>query len=311
MIRLAGLCILLCAHSTLAESGRTAAPFLQRAMGARASSMGSAFVAVQGSIDSLQYNPAAIGTLQNKTVTSSYLKGFAGATHGYFGYAHPTPLGSFAGSFLYFNAGKISLNLSDGTRGSVTAEKNTAWTASYGKELFAGLHLGATYRFVRLNLAQTASATTSQGDFGALWKTPLKGVSIGAAYQYAGPNITFESAGDPPPTTLRYGIAFRFPDVDVQKIDPSVDLDAFDMTLAVDGVRTLHERHSPRLGLELGLTPAQIGRIAMRTGWVIGREAEGFTFGLGFAQGRFGFDYAFGSSLELGHLQHFSISARF
>ncbi|MFH2201968.1 MAG: PorV/PorQ family protein [Elusimicrobiota bacterium] len=294
-----------------AESGRTAAPFLQRPMGAQAAAMGTAFTAVQDRADSLQYNPAAAGTLTKKTFTSSYMKGLGGATHGYFVYAHPTALATFSASLLYFNAGRIYLNLSDGTQTTVTAEENTAYALSCGRHLTGGLHVGATYRFIQLELAETARATTSQTDFGFLWRAPWKGFSIGGAYQFLGPDITYESAGDPSPRTLRYGAAFRFPDIDPAKIDPSVDLQEFDLTVTLDNVHVLHEKITPRAGLEIGLTPPSAGRIALRSGWIFNRETEGLTFGVGFRQGIVGLDYAFGSNSAMGSLQHFTLSIVF
>ena len=290
---------------------RTSASFLQRPMGAQAAGMGSAFAAVSGSIDSLQYNPSGAATLPKRIASSTFLKGFGDSSYGYFAYAQPTSLGTLAGSFMYYNAGTISLNLSDGTTGSVAAERNFAYTATYARRLAYGLFVGGTYRYVSLELAEAAKASSSQTDVGFLWHSPWKGLSAGAAYQFIGPDITFESAGDPPPKTLRYGVAWRFPDVDPLKVDPSVDLEEFDVTASFDNAVVLHEDASPRLGLELGMRPPSLSRVALRTGWIIGRDAEGFTFGLGFAQGRFGFDYAFGNSPELGNLQHFTLSARF
>ena len=120
-----------------------------------------------------------------------------------------------------------------------------------------------------------------------------------------------EEAGDPPPKTFRYGVAFRFPDVDIKKVDPSVQLDAFDMTLAADIVDTLHEKLSPRVGAEFGLTPSYLGRVALRFGWVFGRDAENFTFGLGVRQKRVGLDYAFGEAQDLGNLQQLTLSLYF
>jgi hypothetical protein len=292
-------------------AGRTAAAFLQRPLGAQSGGMGAAFVAVQSSIDSLQYNPSAIATLQKRTGSTSYLKSIADAGYGYFAYAHPSQLGTFAGSFTYFTAGKISLNLSDGTTGSVNAEQNFAYTATYARELAYGLHLGGTFRHVQLELAETATASSNQTDIGFLWRFPWKGFSAGASYQYVGPDITFESSGDPPPRTLRYGVAFRFPDVDPTKLDPSVDIEEFDVTVAVDNADVLHEDMSPRFGLEIGMRPPSMNRVAIRTGWISGRDTEGFTFGLGFIHKKIGFDYAFGNAPGLGTLQHFSISTRF
>lgn len=302
---------LLASPAARAEPGRTAAAFLQRPLGARAAGMGGAFAAVRGSLDSAQYNPAAIATVPRRTLASTYLSGFDGANHGFLAYAHPFPFGTVGASVLYYNAGGIDLSLSDGTTGRVTAEEDSAWALSYSLALAKSLYVGALYRFVRMELAETASASSSQGDFGVLWRTPLRGLSLGAAYQYLGPDIRFEEVGDPPPRTLRYGLAFHFPDVEISAADPSVDLEAFDMTLAADVAQTLHEEVSPRMGAELGLTPSYMTRVALRAGWVFGRDSESFTFGMGLRQGRLGLDYALGKGKDLGNLQQFSLTIDF
>ena len=294
-----------------AEPGLTAVPFLQRALGARASGMGSAFVAVQDSIDSMQYNPGALGTLRAPSLTSTYLNGFGSTTYGFLGYAHPSRYGTFATGALYYNAGSIDLNLSNGTTGRVTAEEDTAWTLSYALALTRRLSLGATYRFLRLSLAETAHATSSQSDLGVLWSPPIKYLSLGAAYQYLGPDIRFENVGDPSPKTLRYGLALRFPDINAKRIDPSVDLDAFDTTVAADMVQTLHEKKSPRMGAEFGLRPALLTRVAIRTGWIFNRDSESFTFGAGLQHGDLSFDYAFGRARDLDNAQQLTLTYRF
>ena len=307
-----GAVLLLAGAPAAAESGRTAAVFLQRTLGAQAAGMGNAFTAVRGRPDSLQFNPAAAATLEHKTVTMTYLKGFGGTTHGFLGYAHPSKICAFSASILYFNAGMIDLNLSDGTRGQVTAEEDFAGTLGYARGFGDLVYLGGTYRYVRLELAETARTSTSQGDIGLLVAPPqLRGLSLGAAYQYWGPDIKFEEAGDPPPKTLRCGAAFRFPALEAERLDPSVDLDAFDMTLTADWVKPLYEKASPRVGMEIGLTPALLHRLAIRLGYVFERPAESLTMGMGFRQGRFGLDYAFGSSPRLDHLHQLTVVAEF
>lgn len=294
-----------------AEPGLTAAAFLQRTVGARSAGMGSAFAAVPGSMDSLQYNPAGLATLHKGSLSSTYINGFGGTDLGSVAYGHPFRWGTLAAGALYYNAGAIDLNLSDGTRGRVTAEEDMAWTLSYAATPIPRLDVGATYRFLRMELAETARATSSQGDFGAIWRTPLGGLSLGAAYQYLGPDIRFEDAGDPPPKTFRYGASYRFPALDPSRVDPSVDLQAFDMTLAADMVQTLHEKASPRAGAEFGLQPALMTRAALRFGWVFGRDAESFSFGVGLRQGRFSLDYAFGGTRALGNLQQVTLGFSF
>ncbi|MBI3300160.1 MAG: PorV/PorQ family protein [Elusimicrobia bacterium] len=306
------LAVLLLAAPAVAESGRTSAAFLRRALSARAAGMGGAHAAVLDcGADAPQFNPAGLARLRRPALASSYLSGFGDVTHGHLAYAQPLPIGTLGVGLLYFNAGSLELNLSDGTKGRVTAEEDNAWTLSYGLPLIGGLSAGATYRYVRLELAQAAQATSHQGDAGLLWRSPVPGLSFAAAYQYHGGNIVFEEAGDPPPKTWRYGLALRLPDIDARKLDPEVDLEEFDLTAAADIVKTVFESASPRAGVELGLTPPGIGRVALRFGWVFNRFAEGMSFGLGFKAGRLGFDYGYGSAGELSALQNVSMSWTF
>lgn len=303
---------LLAAAPARAEVGRSAAAFLKRAMGSRAAAMGGAHAAVSDpGPEAPQYNPGALAGVERRSLATSYLNGFGGVTHGHAAYAHPLRRGVLGAGLLYFNAGDIGLNLSDGTRRTVTSEEDFAATLSYGLPLVWGLSVGGTYRFLRLELAEAASATSHQADAGVLWRTPVKGLSLGAAYQYLGPDIVFEEAGDPPPKTFRYGAALRFPDVDAAKLDPSVDLAAFDMTLAADVVQSVYEKASPRAGLELGLTPSLMSRVALRFGWVGNRDAEGLTLGAGFKTGRFTFDYAHGDAKEMKALSNATFSIAF
>lgn len=303
--------VLLLAAPAAAEPGLTGAAFLQRPLGARSSAMGGAYSAVQGHLDSAQYNPAGLAALKTPTLTSTYLDGLGGTSYGYIGYGHPSRFGTLAAGVLYFNAGAIDLNLSDGTRGRVTAEEDYAFTFSYARRLAAGLSAGATYRHLRLALAQTAKASSQQGDFGLTWDSPVHGLTFGAAYQYLGPDIKFEEAGDPPPKTLRYGAAWKLTNLPVEKFDPGVEVQHFDLTVAADVVETLHEKRSPRAGLELGIEPAFLDRAAVRFGWVFERDVDSFTFGLGIREGRFLLDYAFGNARGFNGLQQLSLSFQF
>lgn len=311
-LALAALLVSGAGRPAAAEAGRTAAVFLRRALGARAAAMGGAHAAVlDPGPDAPQFNPAGLALVTRPALASSYLNGFGGVSHGHLAYAHPLRVGTLGAGLLYFNAGTLELNLTNGQRGTVTAEEDTAWTLSYGLPLAAGLSAGLTYRYLRLELAEAAHAVSHQGDGGILWRTPLPGVALGAAYQYHGGDIVFEEAGDPPPKTWRYGFALRLPSIDAKKVDPQADLEAFDLTLAGDVVNTVLDDPSPRAGLELGLTPASISRVALRFGWVFNRYAEGMTFGAGFRSGRLTLDYGYGSARELRALQNVTLGLLF
>ncbi|MFA6092368.1 MAG: PorV/PorQ family protein [Elusimicrobiota bacterium] len=294
-----------------AEPGTTGAVFLKRPLGARSAAMGGAFCALAGTLDSIHYNPAGLAALPKKAVTSTYLNSIGGTSYGFLGYGQPTALGTFALGALYFNAGKIDLNLSDGTRGRVTAEEDYAFTLSYARELFSGLEAGATYRHIRMSLAETAHAVSHQSDVGLRWKAPVKGLSFAAAYQYYGPDIRFEEVGDPPPKTLRYGAAWTFADIPIFEIDPDADMRRFDVTLAADAAETLRERRSPRVGMEVGLEPAFLDRAAFRLGWVFEKDVETLSLGIGIREGSFLLDYAFGNAKGFNGLQQLSLTFLF
>lgn len=309
---LAVLLLSAAARPVAAEPGRTAAVFLRRALGARAAAMGGAQAAVlDPGPDAPQFNPAGLAFVSRPSLATSYLNGFGGVSHGHVAYSHPLRVGTLGAGLLYFNAGSLELNLSNGQRGTVAAEEDTAWTLSYGLPLAHGLSAGVTYRYVRLDLAEAAHAISHQGDAGLIWRTPLPGLSLGAAYQYYGGDIVFDEAGDPPPKTWRCGLALRLPAIDAKKLDSSADLEALDLTLAGDIVNTLFEDPSPRAGLELGLTPALMSRVALRFGWVFNRFSEGMTFGAGFKSGRLSFDYGFGSAGEMRNLQNITLGLSF
>jgi len=295
-----------------AQGGATAAAFLQRPLGARAAALGGAFCAVSDGPGSLQYNPAGTIGERRPELHTAYLNGFGGSTFGWLAWGQPLPIGTLTGGFQYFDAGSIDLNLSDGTKRRVSAEQDHVFIGAYAVEPLPGLAVGAAFKYLRSNLADTAQATATLGDLGVIWRTPfLPGLSAGGAVQNVGPDIKYESEGDPPPRTLRYGLAYRTAPFAASKVDPSVEAVDMDLLLTADVVQTLREKRSARFGTEIGLAPGFINRAALRFGWIIDRPLESFTFGLGFREGRFLFDYAFSALREFNPAQQISVSVRF
>ncbi|MBI4347313.1 MAG: PorV/PorQ family protein [Elusimicrobia bacterium] len=303
--------VLLAAAPAGAEPGRTAAAFLQRPLSAAQAAMGSTGAALYGRAASVEYNPAANAFLGSREATASFLAAPAGGQFGLLAYGHPSPFGTLTGSLSYFNAGSVELSLTGGERRTVTAEEDLAAGAAYSVSPLPGLALGAGVRWLRLALAETARADAALADLGALWRGPGEwaGLSAGAALQNLGSDIAFESAGDPPPRTVRYGVAWQTGVFSSRRVDPGGEI-PIDATLAADMVEVLREARSPRVGLELGLHPELMGRVALRFGWVFNRPAENLTVGFGVRRGRFLIDYALGSG-ELGPGHRFTLSAVF
>lgn len=305
------LAALLAPRAAGAATAQTAAAFLQKPLGAEQASLGGAGTALYGRVSAEQYNPAANAFLAAPEASTALLLAPSGGQYGLLAYGHPTPLGTLTGSVVYFNAGSINLNLSSGERRTVTAEEDVAAGVSYAIAPLKELAIGGGARWVRLSLAETASASAALADFGALWRGygALGGLSAGVAYQHLGKDIRFEQTGDPPPRTIRYGLAYRTGVFPARRLDPGADADV-DATLLADAVKVLHEETAYRTGLELGLHPELMDRVALRLGWVFNRPGESFSFGVGVRRGRLLIDYALGSG-DLGMGHQVSLSARF
>ena len=304
--------LLLPAAGLRAEPGTTAAPTLRRPLAARPVGMGESFTAVAGGIDSLGYNPAAPAGLARPEAAMTYLNGPAGDDFGFLGYSHPLPFATFTGGFVYYNAGRIDLNLSDGTRGLRTAQQDLVGLLSAAVPLGRGLSVGGTAKFYRFDLAQEVRASGFAGDLGALWRTPLKGLNLGASLQNAGPDVKYESAGDPLPTTARFGAAYDFSLADLRYFrEGGFGFNRF--LLTADGVKPRDSSNLlPNIGLETGMSFGEESGMALRFGYLFERDIPNFTLGAGFRQGRWRLDYAMGvgrADVDVSH--HVTLGAGF
>lgn len=295
------------------EGGVTALSVLERVLDGRAAGLGGAFAGVPAHIGALQYNPAGLAGIKKRSAAMTYTPGLGGGQIGLLSYAHPWKLGNgvLGGSVQYYNSGSINLNLSDGTTGKVTAEEDMAVQATYAFEPLPNLSLGSSFKFVRSELAEMAEATAALFDFGALWRAPIRGLSLGTAYQNFGPDIKYEEEGDPPPRTVRYGLSYLTPKIDSTRLDSSSDAGNMDFRFCADMVHALEQEPSPRLGVEMGLEPFVVNRVDVRVGWALNRVVDSMTFGVGFREGQFLLDYAVGPSRDLALTHQVTLSTTF
>ncbi|HAM35718.1 MAG TPA: hypothetical protein DEB40_14170 [Elusimicrobia bacterium] len=307
------LIVLLLAPAALrAENGRTAAATLTRALAARPESMAEAFAAVDGGVDSLGYNPAGLSGAERAEFQSSYARGIARDNFGTLGYAHPLSWGTLAGGFAYYDGGDVLINFSNGTQQTRTAQRDMAGLLSLSVPLSWGLCAGATGKLFRLELAEEARTTGYAADLGAIWRTPLRGLNLGAAVQNLGPDVKFEETADPLPTTLRFGAAYNL------KLDNVGWLKEGGFGLSrilftADVVRIREEKdYLPAAGLELGIPIGEQGYGALRAGYLFSREINSLTVGMGLRQGRWLLDYGLGAiGQNLSNTHHFTFGAKF
>ncbi|MFA6003446.1 MAG: PorV/PorQ family protein [Elusimicrobiota bacterium] len=293
-----------------AEAGRTAAVTLQRPISARAVGLGEAFAAVEGGLDSLNYNPAGLARLARPEAASSYTRGIADDDFGSLHYAHPLRSATVSGGLLYYDAGPINIKLSDGTQHTRTAQKDVVAAGGISLPLEHGLSLGALAKVFRLELAEEVRTTGYAADIGALWRTPLKGLSLGLAAQNLGPDIKFEQEGDPLPLTLRCGAAYS---VDLGRL-PMFQEGSFGFSkflLAADAVKVREQEVSAAAGLEMSMSLAEKSFIALRAGYQFSDEPGALALGIGLRQGPWIFDYGLGVVKDVTNSHHFNLGLKF
>jgi len=277
-----------------AEPGLTGAQTLQRPFSARAVGMAESFVAVDGGLDSLGYNPAGLTRLSRPELQTTFTQGIANDDFGFLGYAHPLTGATVAGGLIYYNAGTIDLNLSDGTQGAVTAEQDFVGLMSVSVPLAAGLCAGGTAKFYSLTLAQQANAKGFAGDLGVIWHSPLKGLNFGAAIQDLGPDVKFEQTADPLPVTARFGAAYVF-DLSETRYFQEGGYGLSRFLLTADAVKMRAQAVLlPATGLEMNMGLGKLGSCALRLGYMFEQDLANLTFGVGFQEGRWRLDYAYG-----------------
>lgn len=294
-MRLLAACALLAAlgrpAALWAEAGTTGAQTLRRPLGSRAIALGEAYAAADGGVDSLGYNPAGTAASGRPVLESSYTHGIVDDKFSFTGYLHPVPIGVVSAGLLYYDAGSIHLNLSNGTNETRKAQQDLAALAGLAVRLPAGLSAGVSAKAFRFELAEEARATGFAADAGLLWHTPLPGLNLGASFQNLGPDVKFEQEGDPLPLTTRFGAAYR-----IGREDAAVETGSasrFTQFLATaDAVKVRDERLSGGAGLEMSMPLGPAGRAALRGGYLFNRDLDAFAFGVGLREGRFSFDYA-------------------
>ncbi|OGS13049.1 MAG: hypothetical protein A2285_06910 [Elusimicrobia bacterium RIFOXYA12_FULL_57_11] len=293
-----------------AEAGLTAAPALNAPMGARSAAMGQASAAVPGSAESLNYNPGALAFTPGSNIFASYLSGFDYTGHGFM--AAPLKFGAFVFTpgYLYFNGGSMNLNLSDGTTGKVTAEDDRTAYASGAWRPVKRLGLGATLKHTRIVLAETASASALNYDFGALYVLD-GGLSLGASYMNSGGGFKFEEKADPAPAVRRLGAAYRLELTPPNLLDPSTDLVFCEVLFTADWAGIYRERGYYQAGAELKMGMPMNLTLDLRAGYLLGRAAEGMTFGLGLGRDKWTFGYSLGAAKEINTRQQASLGYKF
>jgi hypothetical protein len=299
------------AAAARADQGTTAASFLKLETGPRAIAMGDSFAGIADDVNAIQYNPGGLGFQKDKDVTVMYVPYLLDITYSYLGVAWPLGgnLGTLALSGLYLNGGSFDKYTLDSSNNPVADGQFTASdmliALSYSRIIIPSVSVGLNLKMISETI-DSSSASSFAADLGALWHTPIKGLSAGIDIQNLGPDLGFQESFTLPVNT-RIGVGFKPSD------NIAVDCD-FDQPIETAGIFSIGGEYGYRDFLFLRMGYKYQGAVdynEVQTGYGPA-VVSGLNFGLGFkVYKNYSFDYAYSNFGFLGTPNYFALSAKF
>ncbi len=305
----------------VSKVGITAAPFLEIGVGARASGMGSAFVATANDASALYWNPAGIARVPKMQVLLMHSDWLAGIGFDFAGVSVPlSNFGTIGAAITYLGSGDMTVRTEDHPEGTgeIFSTSDMAVSLSYARNLTDRFAIGFNIKYIN----QRIWHSTAEGfalDVGTLFVTGFYGLRIGATLSNFGTEMRMEGKD-----------LLVFHDISPQKLGNNDRVPAnlkteywslpltFQVGLAMEvmngtwnrvtvGVDALHPSDNTE-SLNLGLEYSFHDNVFLRTGYqdLFLRDGEqGLTFGGGvitrLTSLKIQLDYAW---VDFGHLKN-------
>lgn len=188
--------------------------------GGRQNGMGAAGVAMPEDATGVSWwNPAGLGFVDRSAVELTYAQLVPGlasdVNYNYATYVHPMGAwGALAANLIFLSYGQSPGYDATGTSTGDFGSNEFAPQVSYGTRVLPELAVGATLKYVRIQLApssQSGVGTTFAVDLGALYKLSAAHLNFGVNLQNMGPSVTFinEDNASPLSRNLKTGIAWE------------------------------------------------------------------------------------------------------
>ncbi|MDP1676511.1 MAG: PorV/PorQ family protein [Bacteroidota bacterium] len=318
--------------SNVSKKGTTAASFLSIGQGARAISMGGAFVAVADDPSSMYWNAAGIADINSTVLVVDHTQWLADIQYNYLaGAIHLGELGTLGLSFTSSNIADMPVTTIDNPEGNGESfsVSNVAVSVGYAIKLTDRFSIGFNPKFIYQKIWKM-SASAMAIDIGVKYETPFDGVTLGMSISNFGPKMKMEGTSstvlydfDPAstgengripaslntedwalPLNFKVGIAYKVFSDETNKL-----------VLAVDASHPNDNYESVNLGGEYIFNDF----LALRGGYksmFLADSQEGMTLGVGVKQSVVGslqvaFDYAYQDFGMLKNAQKFSIGIIF
>ncbi len=277
-------------------AGTSAGEFLKLGVGARASAMGEAAVAVVDDAAAIHYNPAALTEVRSGAVSLMHAPYLADTFYDYAGLVRRlSPAEALGVAVEYFGAGSVDRTDAVGRSLGSAEPSDLALTLAYAHGLADGGSLGLSVKYIQSTIVDSAHTFAfGAGFLSRPWLDDKVRAAL-AVDNLAG-QLKFDRESDPLPVLARLGTRLS--------LIPNV-VAGLDAVLARDAPPAL------AAGAELDL-----GAIALRAGLNTSTLSQvgglaGVSAGLGLRRAGWSFDYALVPFGSLGLSHRLSLSVKY
>ncbi len=280
--------------------------------GARENGMGAAGVALAEDATGVTWwNPAGLGFVNKSAVDVTYAQLVptlaTDVAYDYACFVKPVQgWGAFAAGLVFLSYGTSEQTDGSGNVIGQFSSYEVSPALSWGTRVLPDFAIGATLKFVRVQLAPTSQAgvgSTFGLDVGGLYRIPSARLNLGVNVQNLGPGFTFLNEGttSPMPRILRTGFAW---DATGQGQVRCLFVGDFLQSLVSSNLRTYHG------GAELKYGDQIAGRIGYYSDPL--GDIRGLTYGVGLGWKRLTVDFgSIPESANLGNVSKITLGYRF
>ncbi len=306
-------------NASATNESQAAALFLLIEPGAKQAGMGEAYSAISDDASAGYYNPAALA-FQDKNrrnlqfMHTNWLPKLADDMYyEYLGFSqYAEGWGHFAFNLVYFNQGEQARtsSISSDIIGKFSSFELMA-SGSYGATMTENLSLGLTFKAIYSKLADAGQGNEKgKGvgnsfalDFGAMYKAPVKGLSLSAVVHNIGPKISYidVSQADPLPLHAVFGASYIPIDSEFNKLTfaldvykPLVTRNASPLEAIIKGWYD-EDKEFEQIDFKLGTEYVYNNFMALRAGYTYDKDGElkSPTFGVGILYEKLSVDIAY------------------
>lgn len=291
--------IIVCLLSGIAGAGTVGFAFLRVPVDARSVAMGGAFTALPGEAMGLYWNPAAIATIENQTLTTTYTGYLMDMQAGFAGWVSPSEGEAVGVSLNYFYGGSFirTTMLDPLGNGETFSNNNVALSGTYAKEISPSLSVGASARFVYSNI-DTYNGNAFLMDAGVIYSPSW--ISLGFAVRNAGIQTkSFYMEKDPVPMVIAAGVSAEMLD---NKLLLTSDI-SYPSQGSINIAGGVEYSPLSMLSLRVGGN-LQDGENGSNAG---GSFIDAMAFGIGTSYDSFALDYAWKPFADLGSVHRVSL----